>query len=362
MRFFGMLCVAFSGSAPQKVKDSLTPYTFDRVAHAQLAGTPNPPPDIHFQNGHDGLMFLVCGDVFYDLTGSGDPDGSDMTYDGRIGGSAMAVAVGMARLGAKTGLLGGVSTDMLGERIVWTLRREGVGTGHLIRSHRRTALGLTALDHDGQPSHGFYGNEAADRGVTEIDLPTLDPAVTGLHFGSYTLAVEPVAGAFAALALRESSRFISLDPNIRPIAERRLDVWRRRITALRRCAAMVRVSENDLALLHPGADPVETAVSWAGGAARMVVMTRGGGDVVAFRGADTIRATPPRVDVVDSPGAGDAFQAALLTSVMAQDDPRTFLRDAPAESLQDMLERAIRAARITCTRPGGNPPRLSELG
>jgi len=307
-------------------------------------------------------MLLVCGDVFYDLTGSGDPDGSDMTYDGRIGGSAMAVAVGMARLGAKTGLLGGVSTDMLGERIVRALRREGVGTGHLIRSHRRTALGLTALDRDGRPSYGFYGEEAADRGISEIDLPALDPAVTGLHFGSCTLAVEPVASAFAALALRESSRFVSLDPNIRPTVERRLDVWRRRIAALRRCAAMVKVSENDLALLHPGADPVETAASWAGGAARMVVLTRGGGDVVAFRGPDTIRATPPRVDVVDSAGAGDAFQAALLASVMARDDPQAFVRDAPAESLHDVLERAARAGSIACTRPGADPPRLSELG
>ncbi len=306
-------------------------------------------------------MFLVCGEALYDLFASGDSDGSDIGFDGRIGGSPMNVAIGMARLQVPTALLTGISTDLLGSRILAALLREGVDTRYITRSGRPTTLSLVGLDGAGQPSYAFYGNGSADCSLTEHDLPVLDRTVKGLHFGSYAIAVEPVATALAALAQRESSRFISLDPNVRITVEPRLNTWRRRINAMRKRATLIKVSDEDLALLYPDTDPLETARDWAQSGPSMVVLTRGGDDVIAYRGTDEIRVTPPRVEIVDTVGAGDAFQASLLASLAAKRDPGDFLRESDRDILQEILARAARAAAIVCSRRGANPPHLEDL-
>ena len=306
-------------------------------------------------------MFLVCGEALYDLFASGDPDTPDIRFDGRIGGSPMNVAIGMARLGLRTALLTGISTDMLGERILAALTREGVETHLLRRTGRCTTLSLVGVDAAGHPSYAFYGADSADCGLTEADMPLLDETITGLHFGSYAIAVAPVADAFAALAGRAGGRFISLDPNIRLTVEPDLDIWRQRVDAMRARAALVKVSDEDIALLYPDADPVAVVTAWAQDGPAMVVLTRGAEEVVAIRGDTQIRVPVAPVEVVDTVGAGDAFQASLLASIAIKDDPRAFLQTADTGTLRAILARAARAAGIACSRRGADPARLEEL-
>ena len=303
-------------------------------------------------------MFLICGEALFDVFVSDDDRLDSLTLKARVGGSPFNVAVGMARLGVRNALLTGVSNDLFGNRLASILESEGVDTEYLIRTERRTTLSVVGVDDVGLPSYSFYGAGSADCSLTKNDLPSLDDSITGLHFGSYSIAVEPVADAVAELASRKENRFMSLDPNVRPSIEPDMNVWRRRIDILRQSATLIKVSDEDLTRLYPDNDPVDIIRHWAKEGPKMVVLTRGANEIVAVRGGDLLRASPPEVTVVDTVGAGDAFQASLLASLSRSDFA---INSLPSERLQKMLSQAGRAAAITCTRRGADPPSHAEL-
>jgi fructokinase len=187
-------------------------------------------------------MFLVCGEALFDFFLENEAGPAAATYAARAGGSPFNVAIGLARLGQRSGLLTGLSSDLLGERLAQVLADEGVSTRYAIPTDRPTTLSLVGLDTHGVPAYQFYDNGSADTGVTEADLPALDQEISGLHFGSYSLAATPVADAMAALASGNRQRFISVDPNVRPTVEPDMDVWRTRMAALFPLADVVKIS------------------------------------------------------------------------------------------------------------------------
>ncbi len=66
--------------------------------------------------------------------------------------------------------------------------------------------------------------------------------------------------------------------------------------------------------------------------------------------------------VVDTVGAGDTFQAALLSRLLRHPDgPSAGLAALDARELAGLLDYAARAAAITCTRRGADMPRAAEL-
>lgn len=306
-------------------------------------------------------MFLVCGEALYDLFLADEAGNGRLSFDARPGGSPFNVAVGMARLGARAGLLTGISDDMLGTRLTAVLQSQGVATDYLVRTGRRTTLSLVGLDEAGGPSYAFYGVGSADCGLTAEDLPRVDERIAGLHFGSYSTVVAPAADALAGLAEREPHRFISFDPNVRLAIEPDRALWQSRITYLRCRANLVKVSREDIEALYSGEDPEAVIRSWALDGPLMVVMTRGAAEILAVRGTEEIRLTPPSVDVVDTVGAGDSFQAALLAQLSAQADPAGYLETLPREDVVALLRHAARAAAMTCTRRGANLPRAEEM-
>jgi len=306
-------------------------------------------------------MFLVCGEALYDLfVADGDGPGH-LRMDARPGGSPFNVAIGMSRLGAPSALLTGMSDDMLGARLASVLENEGVDTRYLVRTGRRTTLSVVGVNEAGVPSYIFYGDGSADCGLTPGDLPEIGGDVTGLHFGSYSTVVRPVADAFMALAKRHSGLFLTLDPNVRPTIEPDFAIWRERVDALRPMTGLVKVSDEDLGMLYPDDDPVDIVRGWAKDGPALVVLTRGGEGVVGVRGEDVFRATPPETDVVDTVGAGDTFMAALLAGVSGEADPAGALRAMSGEGVSALLNRAATAAAITCSRRGADLPTAADL-
>ncbi len=308
-------------------------------------------------------MILVCGEALFDVFTGTETDRGALALEAHAGGSPFNVAIGLARLGAPSALLTGLSQDRLGERLAARLAREGVETGFLVRSGRRTTLSLVDVGDDGVPHYQFYGLGSADCSLTEADMPALPETVKALHFGSYSIAVDPVAGAFAALATREQHRFISLDPNVRLNVEPSLAAWRARIGHYLPLATLVKVSDEDLDLLFPGADPLTVLRDWAAQGPALTVMTRGGEGVTAIR-ADGVTLTLPAhaTTLVDTVGAGDTFQAALLDGLRRHDAlERAALLRLSASALEAILARAARAAAITCSRRGADLPRLRDL-
>ena len=312
-------------------------------------------------------MFVVCGealmDVFVQATTA-----TGLMLDARIGGSPLNVATGLARMGCTVAFISGVSTDAAGERVLQHLQTEGVDTRLLVRSAAPTTLGMVSHDATtGVPHYTFYGQGTACRAIDSANLPALPAEAEVLQFGSYALVVEPTASALRAMAGRHAGRLlIAYDPNVRLNVEPDLDRWRDVVEAMAALAQLIKVSDEDLRLLYPGTDLQVSAQRWLAGGARLVVVTRGGSGCEAFTARSRCHVPATAVDVVDTVGAGDTFQAALLTWL----DERGLLGIEAsalwAETLNDfalksLLQFASAAAAITCSRRGADLPRRAEL-
>jgi fructokinase len=307
-------------------------------------------------------MFYVCGEALYDVFLAGET-ANGFTLDARIGGSAFNAAMGLARLGRPVALVTGVSTDPLGERLVREMAAEGVETRRLARKAEPTTLALVGLRPDGSARYSFYGAGAADRAVTPADLPRLTPEVRGVLFGCFSLLTEPTGSSFLALArAAKGGPLVSLDPNVRATVEPDMGRWRARVEAFAAHADLVKVSDEDMAALYPGAAPADIARRWLCGGASAVVMTRGADGATAWLPGAIVEAAAPPVSVVDTVGAGDTFLAAFLTAL----DEAGLTRRPAFEALSDAacaaaLGFAAEAAALTCARRGADLPRRAEL-
>ena len=309
-------------------------------------------------------MYLVCGEALYDVFLDSENETGVLRLEAHPGGSPYNVAIGIARLGGQAALLTGMSHDMLGQRLFDILTREGVATDHLVRLGRRTTVSLVGVDAQGHPAYTFYGLGSADCSVTPDDIQPPGPDITGLHFGSFSLVVKPVADAFAQLVEQAGDRFVSVDPNVRTNVEPDVDLWRDRLTHYASRADLIKISAEDSGILFPGQNFEALAADWISGGCRLVIVTDGGDDVLAWTASGaSARVTPDRFPVIDTVGAGDSFQAALLAK-LAKDgngDPKSAVASMDAASLSNLLGYAISAARVTCGRRGADLPRAADL-
>ncbi len=306
-------------------------------------------------------MFLVCGEALMDVFAVGDsPTGVNL--DARVGGSPFNVAVGLARLAQPVAFLGAVSRGFLGERLMRALRAEGVNLAHVARSDAPTTLGLVGLDEKGVPSYSFYGEGAADRQLLPEALPT--GKFEALHFGSYTTVVEPTASTLRQLVQREHGKtLISYDPNVRLNVRPDVARWREHLQWMLPRTDLLKISDEDLGLLMPGRTPEAFAAEALAQGVKLAVVTRGGEGASAWTAAGAHASVPtPKVTVIDTVGAGDTFQAALLTWLAEHHSVSpAALAGLSAVQLKDALGFAAQAAAITCSRRGADMPRRSEL-
>ncbi len=310
-------------------------------------------------------MYLSCGDTLYDLfvgAGSGGP--SSVSLAGDVGGSPLNVATGLARLGHHSRFLTKLSSDLFGQRMRAKLEADGLDLSTCIDTDRNTTLAIIEKNPDGSARYVFYTDGTADCSLTVDELPAALPDdVRVLHFGSYSTAIEPTATALHALASRESGRrLISYDPNLRTMVVPDLDVWHARFDAFASAAALVKASDEDIETLY-GADSEERFVAdcFARGAG-LVFVTRGanGGSGYARSGSEA-HASGVKVNVVDTVGAGDTFQAVLLHWLGAHDHVGTDGTVVGEVDLEACLALALKAAAITCSRAGADLPTLAEV-
>lgn len=307
-------------------------------------------------------MFLVCGEALMDVFLMSET-ATGMTLDARMGGSPFNVAVGLARLGQKVGFLGAISSGFLGDRLYRALEEEGVDLRAVARVDAPTTLGLVGLDAHGVASYAFYGHGAADRQLHPADLPVIGGDIAALHFGSYSMVVEPVASSCRRLIERErQSRVIAYDPNVRLNVEPCLARWTEAVAWMAGQANLIKVSAEDLELLYPGKAMLKVVGEWLAQGVSLVVVTHGGTGSVGFTSRDTIgvKATPTKL--VDTVGAGDTFQAALLCWLSEQEllSPAG-LAGLSGPHIGQALAFASAAAAITCGRQGADLPKRNEV-
>ncbi len=307
-------------------------------------------------------MFVVCGEALMDVFGVRDtPGGMDM--DARVGGSPLNVALGLTRLGQRAAFVCTLSRDFLGERIVRFLQHEGVDLSLVQRSASRTTLSLVGVDSQGVPAYSFYGEGAADRELDLQVLGELPGSVRAIHLGSFAVAVQPVGSALRQLVERERARrLIVWDPNIRLNVQPDLAPWRELLEWMLARCDIVKISDEDLHLLLPGTTPEAFAQRARAAGCSLVVVTRGAQGALAWSRTAHAEVPAQPAELVDTVGAGDTFQAAMLTWLAEGD---RLDKQAPgaldADALARMLGFAARAAAITCSRRGADLPRRSEL-
>ncbi|MBO3100480.1 carbohydrate kinase family protein [Cellulomonas fengjieae] len=301
---------------------------------------------------------LVLGEALIDVVTR--PDGTRSEHPG---GSPANVALGLGRLGRRVDLLTWLGNDAYGDLVRRHLRGSGVNVLVGNRSALHTPVAAAHIDEAGVASYEFD---------LEWDLPETwdeepgDPLV--IHTGSIATVLQPGGAAVAAIVgRRHESSTITYDPNLRPVLmgsrEHALPV----VDGLVRQADVVKVSDEDLAWLHPGVAPAEIAEEWSRSGPSLVVVTHGGEGAFASTSAGArISVEAPKVHVADTVGAGDSFMGGLIDGLWSAGllgaDRRQALADADPATVQAVLERCARIAAITVSRAGANPPRLSELG
>jgi fructokinase len=308
-------------------------------------------------------MILCAGEALIDMLPR-KTEGGEQAFAPYPGGSVYNTAVALARLEAPVSFFTGLSDDLFGERLTRVLSVNGVDHSLAARSSRPTTLAFVMLT-GGQAAYTFYDENTAGRMLEVNDLPEIPETCTAGFFGGISLAVEPCAEAYASLAERMSAsgRLVMLDPNIRAgfIADEKR--YRTRLERLLSLADIVKVSDEDLRWIMGEGDLGPLAEAMRANGPALVLVTEGAKGVTAYGGGAPIHVAASQVEVVDTVGAGDTFNAGFLAGL--HDGARLSadsVRDGLSETaLRTALDLGVRAAAVTVSRAGANPPKRGDL-
>jgi fructokinase len=301
-------------------------------------------------------VIVVAGEALIDLVPQGT--GALAGLKPALGGGPYNTAVALGRLGSPTAFCSRTSDDAFGEALLAGLREAGVDVSAVQRGPEPTTLAVATIDGNGSAAYSFYVEGTADRLFTAPDR--LPAATRAVSFGTCSLVLEPGASAYEELMRTAAAQgvFTALDPNIRAGLIPDADAYRARFKSWLPSVSLLKLSEEDAQWL--GGTPRD----WLAAGPSAVIITQGGDGLTAFTRGGAVYSVPgEKVDVVDTIGAGDTVNAALLHGLSARDALSSeALADLGADGWTALLRFAARAAAITCSRAGAEPPYASELG
>ncbi len=307
-------------------------------------------------------MILSCGDALIDFVPARSADGRDVLRP-VVGGSCLNVAVGLARLGAPTGFVGGISTDLFGTMVAAHAQASNVDLGYATRSPDQTTLAF--VRHVGREAqYAFYDAETAARKWTfrPGSIPFND--IGAIHVGSTTLIHDQGARETRAMiAATQGKVTISFDPNCRPNLVTDKAAYRLQMDEFAASADLIKMSDVDFDYLHGHDDYAARAAALLARGTSLVVVTRGPKGALGWHAqAGAVEVAAPTVEVVDTIGAGDTFQAGMLFALRKLGRiGRDALRALDHAELRKALAFAGACAAVTCTREGADPPRWDDM-
>jgi fructokinase len=287
---------------------------------------------------------LVVGESLVDIVHAAD--GSTTEY---AGGSAANVAVALSRLGRPVRFVTAWADDERGAVLARHLEDAGVELASDPVVLERTATAAATIGADGAASYEFD----LDWRIGEVDAGQ----PVAVHVCSIGAVLEPGADQVLALlgSLRGTST-ITYDINARPAIT---GTGPELVTLVERMvgvADVVKASDEDLSVLYPDLETEAAARHLVGLGPVAVIVTRGG-DGATWVGAEhTVEVASLPVEVADTIGAGDTFGAAVIDALWDR-SPAELTTDA----IEGVLAHAARAAAVTVSRPGADPPYRDEL-
>ena len=304
------------------------------------------------------MRIALAGEALIDFTGSGG-----MAFQGHCGGSPLNVAVACARLGQPTAYLTQLSTDLFGEQLLQHMQSNGIDTRYVTRSDAPSTVAF--VERGPQTNrYAFYSRGSADSGWAPDPLPQLPESCRFLHFGSISLLQDPAASAITRLiADNVGKRIIVFDPNVRLSLIDDLAAYRRRCEQWLRHTDLLKLSDEDTDALAPGIEHADAAAGWLRAGVRAVVITRGGEGATLYRQAQPpLHVAAPKVEVVDTIGAGDTFTAGLSVALLGQAvGEASGLATLPDAGWNQVMRFAACAAALNCAHAGANPPTLAQV-
>jgi fructokinase len=272
-------------------------------------------------------------------------------------------AIALGRLGAPAGFFSGLSTDLMGEILIETLAASHVDTSLAARSGRPTTLAFVKLV-NGQATYAFYDENTAGRLLSVGELPEIPQSLSTLFFGGISLVNDPAASTYETLMGRAADlgHVTMIDPNIRPgfITDRA--AYRARIGRMMAMADIVKLSDEDLHWLEGPGDLRDLARGLIASGAKLVLVTEGAKGARAITGSQDRFVAARTVTVADTVGAGDTFNAGALAALhQAGALTKAALAALSDATLDAALDLGVRAAAVTVSRPGANPPWAHEL-
>ena len=289
----------------------------------------------------------VAGEALMDLIPVAGGDRVPM-----VGGGPANTAKAVARLGYTAYFIGGISSDGYGKAIEDELSASGVDLSLVYRGDESTALAIATIDENGLAKYDFELEGTASFAFDASWLPSGEPDV--IHVGSVATLIEPGSSALHEWVSTKSAPVI-FDPNVRPSIQSEKSVYRAAVERWIDVATIVKLSEDDLNFLY--GDSADSVVSsWLDRGVSIVVVTRAEKGLKAYSQGDLVEVPAVKVDLVDSVGAGDTIGAVLVEGVLNHG-----VENLAGETLRSVLSRAAKAAAITCSRAGANPPSREEL-
>jgi fructokinase len=269
-----------------------------------------------------------------------------------VGGGPANTAKAVSRLGYSTFFVGGVSSDAYGRAIEAELLECGVDLSLAARMDLPTALAIATIDEHGLASYEFELEGSASFAFNRSWLPAGEPDV--LHVGSVATLLEPGAREIFEWVSQKSVPLI-FDPNVRPSIENDKRIYRAAVERWIDVATIVKLSEDDFTWLYGGVDE-DRITDWQSRGVSAVIVTRAERGISAYGANQIIEVPAVKVELVDSVGAGDTIGAILVEGVL-EHGIAVLIND----KLKEVLIRATKAAAITCSRAGANPPLREEL-
>ena len=294
----------------------------------------------------------VAGEVLIDLIPNSN------TSQPIVGGGPANTAKALARVGVDTQFIDGISTDDYGLMIKDELLTSGIKLDYVKYSDKPTCLAKVSLNEKGSASYEFVIEGTATFDFSQRWLPNpaqLKPSL--LYTGTLATIIEPGASELFTWAQSVAkSAPIVFDPNIRAAVMDDRKIYLSQVERWVAISSAVKVSQEDLSWLYPSLEIDQIVDNWLTLGALLVVVTFGDQGLAAYRSSEKIKVDAIKVKVVDSVGAGDTVGAILVEAIV-----KDGLASLSGRPLEMMLKRAAKAAAITVSRAGANPPTSEEI-
>ena len=294
----------------------------------------------------------VAGEVLIDLI----PDGSDRKPI--VGGGPANTAKALSMIGIDTQFIDGISNDNYGQIAKKELLASGVKLDYVKYSDKPTCLAIVSLSDSGSASYKFIIENTATFDFTSDWLPNpqTEPP-TLLHIGTLATAIEPGASVLFEWAQSVAKVApIVFDPNIRPAVMNDRKQYVLQVERWVSISSVIKVSDEDIKWLYPSLEIDQVINNWLAKGPSLIVVTYGDKGLAGYRIDEKVSVDAIKVLVADTVGAGDTVGAILVEAIV-----KDGLDTLNGVRLEMMLKRAAKAAAITVSRSGANPPTPKEI-